>query len=373
MLGSVGDDDQIAAAVERLDLGPLRERLSGRRAWLVGGVARALAGGEDPGGDIDIAVEEEVEPLVAGIEDAPARTHERFGTATVPLPGGAHADLARTRSETYEHPGALPRVEPAPIADDLLRRDFTVNAIAIALDAPHEVLDPFDGRADLGSRTLRVLHPGSFADDPTRAIRAARYSSRLDLAPDPETLGLLATADLSTVSAERRDAELARLAAEERPEAGFALLAEWGLADLGPQRLRLIGEVAEAAAPGSAESVEAVMLVVGGGSDLDRALELAATEPERGSEGVRLAAGLDGAALLVAAAAGAGWVRDRLPSWREVALEIDGNDLIAAGIEPGPAIGAALDGVLARRLDGEVGHGREAELEVALAIARGSI
>ena len=372
MLGSVGDGDRIVTAVEGLDLGPLGERLRGRGAWLVGGVARDIVVGETPGGDVDIAIEEDVEGLVADLADS--RTHERFGTATVSLPGGAHADVARTRSETYERPGALPRVEPAAIGEDLSRRDFTVNAIAVGLDAPHEVLDPFGGRADLATATLRVLHPESFADDPTRAVRASRYCSRLRLRPDVETLGLLRATDLSTISADRLDSELRRLAVEDSAAAGFDLLGDWGLVDLDTERIGLIASIAEAADPDAAAArADAIMLVVEGGPDLDRSRSLASVNPTCPSEGVRLAAGIGEPGLIVAAAAGADWVRDDLPGWQRVRLEINGDDLIGAGIEPGPAIGAALSETLARRLDGELAPGRESELEVALEIARTSI
>ncbi len=177
-------DKDLGADIERLGLGRVGEVLAGADAWIVGGVARALAAGTEPDQDIDIAVDAELEPLLAEL-GLPATRHDRFGTAVVALDDGRHADIARTRTETYAAPGALPDVAPAPIGDDLARRDFTVNAIAIALTPPHRVLDPFAGAADLAAGRLRVLHPRSFADDPTRAIRGARYAARLGLEPDP--------------------------------------------------------------------------------------------------------------------------------------------------------------------------------------------
>ena len=134
-------------------------------------------------GDLDVAVDAELDPILERL-GLPARRHERFGTATVHL-GGRGIDLARTRTERYPEPGALPEVEPAGIEADLSRRDFTVNAMALPLAEPGALLDPFGGAADLRSGTLRVLHDASFADDPTRAIRAARYASRLDLDARP--------------------------------------------------------------------------------------------------------------------------------------------------------------------------------------------
>jgi tRNA nucleotidyltransferase (CCA-adding enzyme) len=100
------------------------------------------------------------------------RSHDRFGTSTVSLDGFTY-DLARSRRETYARPGALPDVSPAPLSEDLLRRDFTVNALAIALvgDLAGTVEAAPRGLEDLQRRTLRVLHDASFIDDPTRALR----------------------------------------------------------------------------------------------------------------------------------------------------------------------------------------------------------
>ena len=166
--GAMTTGNELAAGIERLGLGRVGDVLAGHEAWIVGGVARALVSGSRPDADIDIAVEGDLEPVLAAL-GLPARRHDRFGTAVVALGDGRHADIARTRTESYAHPGALPDVAPAAIGEDLGRRDFTANAIAIALAPPHRVLDPFDGAADLAAGRLRVLHPGSFADDPTRA------------------------------------------------------------------------------------------------------------------------------------------------------------------------------------------------------------
>src|SRR5262249_11114056 len=138
------------------------------------------------------------------------------------------------RTETYSHPGALPTIWPAEdIETDLARRDFTINAIAVPLgEVPVRLIDPSSGQADLAAGVLRVLHPRSFVDDPTRAIRAARYAARFDFEPEPETAALLREADLESVSNERRWSELSRLAAEASAPRGFQLLAEWGLLEL---------------------------------------------------------------------------------------------------------------------------------------------
>jgi tRNA nucleotidyltransferase (CCA-adding enzyme) len=371
---STGND--LTAAVDRLGLGRVGEVLAGFDAWIVGGVARALIAGTPPDADVDIAVDAELEPILERL-GLPAKRHDRFGTAVVDVGDGRHADIARTRVETYAAPGALPDVAPAPIEDDLGRRDFTVNAIAIGVAAPHPVLDPFGGGADLAAGTLRVLHDGSFTDDPTRAIRGARYCARLGLEPDPVTRRLLAAADLGNVTRDRRDAELRRLASEHEAARGFRLLGEWGVLPLAPGAGALLDAVAavrsEPPWAGHAEpGVRATLIAAGVVTGLEEARRLAAARPERPSEGVELAAGTDPAVLLVARAAGGAWIERYLHEWSEVRLEIDGDDLLGAGIARGPAVGAGLGGALRRKLDGELESGREAELEAALEIARRS-
>src|SRR5688572_30270933 len=121
-------------------------------AYLVGGAVRDLLLGRERA-DIDVAVEGDPEELAGRLGGA-ARTHPQFGTVSVEA-GGLTFDLARTRAESYERPGALPSVRPAGITDDLARRDFSVNAIAYPL-AGGELLDPHDGRSDLKAGLLRV-------------------------------------------------------------------------------------------------------------------------------------------------------------------------------------------------------------------------
>lgn len=369
--GNPGDD--LAEPIERLGLGRVGEALAGFDAWIVGGVARALVAGTTPDADVDIAVDADIEPVLDAL-GLPARRHDRFGTAVVALGGARHADIARTRTETYATPGALPDVAPATIAEDLARRDFSVNAIAISLAAPHRVLDPHRGIADLAAKALRVLHDRSFVDDPTRAIRGARYCARLSLGPEPRTRRLLARADLSLVTEDRRDAELRRLAAEHVAAAGFALLDEWGTRPLPAGAAELLVAVERVRTDpvwsGHVEpSVRAMMIAAGAAPGIDRARELAVARPARPSEAVRSAAGVEPAILIVAMAAGGAWIGRYLHEWKDVRLEISGDDLLAAGIRRGPAVGAGLAGALDRKLDGELDGGREAELAAALAIA----
>jgi len=172
-------------------IGRIAEEQDGR-AYLVGGLVRDLWRGATPARrDLDIVVEGDGPVLARDLARALGGSlveHRRFLTASVDTPRFGRIDVATSRSERYEAPGALPRVLPATIADDLRRRDFTVNAMAIELSSrDFGLIDPLGGRLDLARRRLRVLHPLSFVEDPTRIFRAARYAARLGLSPDAAT------------------------------------------------------------------------------------------------------------------------------------------------------------------------------------------
>ena len=175
-------DPELLAAVRRSPSAkPLLARLEDgavATVYLVGGAVRDLLLGDAPT-ELDLCVDGD--PVVLADALGPRRrSHDRFGTCTVEL-DGARFDIARTRREVYAYPGALPDVAPAPIEQDLGRRDFTINAIALALNGEHAGTRlAVDGaESDLRDGILRVLHPGSFRDDPTRLLRLARYAARL--------------------------------------------------------------------------------------------------------------------------------------------------------------------------------------------------
>src|SRR6187200_3214815 len=160
--------------------------------YLVGGAVRDLLLGRGSS-DIDLVVVGDAGKLAARL-GAETVEHERFATAKVEL-DGHEVDIATARTEAYPSPGALPVVEPADsIEADLGRRDFTINAMAVPLSGGDGLIDPHGGRADLENGLLRVLHARSFEDDPTRAIRAARYAARLGLRLEDETEALLRAA-----------------------------------------------------------------------------------------------------------------------------------------------------------------------------------
>jgi tRNA nucleotidyltransferase (CCA-adding enzyme) len=355
--------------------------------YLVGGAVRDLLLGRGRA-DIDLVVEGDPAALAAALGVEPLAAHPRFGTLKVEL-GGEEIDIAAARRETYAAPGALPSVElGAPIRTDLARRDFTVNALAVPLAEPRELVDPYGGQTDLGRGVLRVIHDGSFVDDPTRAIRAARYAARFGFGLEERTEELIRATDLGTVTPERRANELRRLAEEETGVKGLELLAGWDL--VSPRSGGVSGVPGDSkwlAGTGDPElgaglfapahAVDRLLASSPWSEEVDRAEailaaalgpeagegDLASAHPSRPSEGVALARGHDPIELVLARAAGAIWLDDWL-AWREVTLEITGADLTAAGLQ-GPAVGEALAAALAAKLDGEAPT-RADELRVAL-------
>jgi tRNA nucleotidyltransferase (CCA-adding enzyme) len=198
--------------------------------YLVGGTVRDILLGE-PNFDVDIAVEGDAIALAEALADALGgrlRAHGKFGTAVVLYGDGQRVDVVTARTEFYDAPAALPTVEHATIREDLFRRDFTINAMAVSLRGEDfgALIDPFHGREDLAAGRIRVLHNLSFIDDPTRIFRAVRYEGRYGFAMDEHTLRLARgciemglVGDLS--SARLRDELVALL---EEPQAGRAIV-----------------------------------------------------------------------------------------------------------------------------------------------------
>jgi tRNA nucleotidyltransferase (CCA-adding enzyme) len=377
---------------------PLPDALAGdARVWAVGGAVRDLLLGS-AATDVDLVVEGDAvqvaEQLCAAL-DGSLVVHDRFGTATVTA-GGHVYDLATARAETYATPGALPDVRPGTLEEDLLRRDFTVNAIAVALDgrmvaAPHA----FD---DLDARVLRVLHDRSFLDDPTRLLRLVRYATRLGFGVEAGTEALAAAAvaggALTTVTPTRVGSELRLLLREPSALDALVWVAGWPLTpgmaldrDLaaralellpadGRRDLLLLASACRAVSP----AVLAAWLDVLGFVARDRDTVVACAQAQ-GIERRLAAAGrpseiaaavrrvpVEAVALagaLGAEAAARAWLEDL----RHVTLAIDGADLLAAGVPQGEAIGRALAAALRARLDGEAPD-RDAQLATALSVPR---
>lgn len=390
------------------------------QAYVVGGFVRDLLLGVR-NLDLDLLVEPDGAALAQAVAEALDgelfKVESAFRTAKVRLRDGLEIDFATARTESYARPGALPEVEPSSISDDLRRRDFTINAMAISLLPQRfgELLDPFGGRRDLDRRRLRVLHAVSFIDDPTRIFRAVRFEDRFHVQMDRHTeekaRHAIQAGALETITPERLRRQLEELLMRPRPVGGLLRLQELGVfAQLAPGLeldVPLLQSIPGAAdwwvhltdeplgfgvvylagillplGPEAAVEVAETRLRVNG-PDL-KAFEAAV---KRAGEAARLLdleakpaaltallRPLPPEALVLIAASGAACSQgDRvravlerfLGQWRHVKLEIGGADLRAEGFIPGPAFGQALDAALDARLNGEL-KGREAELEFAV-------
>ncbi|MGB2814359.1 MAG: CCA tRNA nucleotidyltransferase [Dehalococcoidales bacterium] len=213
--------------------GELAQR-RGQKLYLVGGVVRDLLL-ERENFDLDLVVEGDAIALAGELADEKKCrlvTHQRFGTAKLAWDGGS-ADLATARSETYAQACALPTVNPSTIRDDLLRRDFTINAMAVALtpDIYGQLLDLYGGMSDLQGKLVRVLHEKSFIDDATRIWRAIRYEQRLSFHLESGTLELVKrdVGYLKEVSGDRIRHELELILKEEFPEKALCRADELGV------------------------------------------------------------------------------------------------------------------------------------------------
>jgi tRNA nucleotidyltransferase (CCA-adding enzyme) len=376
-------------------------------AYLVGGAVRDLLRGAQAV-DLDIAVEGDARSVARALAErlgGQTREHERFGTATVRADDLVF-DLATTRTDSYSEPGALPAVSPAGLSEDLRRRDFTVNAMAVALggDDLGHLYDPCGGLADLEAGTIRILHAGSFLDDPTRLLRAVRYEIRLGfrMDEDSESAARAAIAEeaMSTVSGARVRDELMDLLAEPDVSVGVERMRELGLdralhPALDPDPELVASASLGAAAIGADRGLSALAaLCASAPEELDlwvAGLQLDARDRDAVSRAARVAKRLAGSlrerdhtpselrallegeppealALALALRAPAEPVLRWVTELSRVRLEIGGADLLAAGIPEGPAIGRALEETLRRKLDGLV-RGRDDELATALELA----
>jgi tRNA nucleotidyltransferase (CCA-adding enzyme) len=378
-------------------------------AYLVGGSVRDLLLERPAASHLDLAIEGDARSVARALAErlgGEGREYERFGTAVVEV-GGFEYDMATTRRETYDQPGALPRVEGATLSEDLVRRDFAVNAMAIGLkgDDLGHLYDPHGGLPDLEAGLLRVLHDQSFSDDPTRLLRGVRFEARLDfsLHPDTEVLAreAVGSSALSTVSADRVGRELIKTLEEPAAPTAVRRLKELEVDRAMHPVLAPDPELVASAALGAVTlganrvTAELAAMVVEEPQELDlwvAGLPLEARDRDAVSRAARVAPRISAAlrerehtpselrallageppeALALALALGA--PSEPVLRWTSelsrVGLEIGGGDLLAAGIPEGPAIGRALEETLRRKLDGLV-FGRDEELRTALELAR---
>lgn len=412
--------------------------------YAVGGFVRDLLL-EMPNFDVDLVVEGDAIRLaeaLAAKHGGRVRSHRRFGTAkwlmadsewpvAKQLAALGHSlalDFVTARTEFYEHPTALPTVERSSIKQDLHRRDFTINTLAVRLNPDRwgELLDFYGGRRDLEERLIRVLHSLSFVEDPTRILRAVRFEQRFRFRIEPRTEELIADARdlLDRVSAERIRHELELILAEAEPERAFCRLAELAvLSQLHPQlqcdrwllekaaELRAVLNQARAADPQAppfmtvaADATPRLYLALllyplsaqaqTAFADrfhlrteyrrlLDEVVVVRERLPRLEQNSLRLSeifAALDEtsdeARLLLRVVTDSWLVRQRLDLYqrrlRHVRPILTGDDLRRMGIEPGRIYREILERLRAARLDGEVETRADEEALVHRVLAKGT-
>jgi tRNA nucleotidyltransferase (CCA-adding enzyme) len=367
-------------------------------AYLVGGSVRDLLLGH---AEVDLDLVIEGDALVVG-ETVAARLGATLGapseflTTALDLLDGSHIDLATARQERYAAPAKLPQVEAAGIGEDLRRRDFAVNAMALRLGpaGADDLLDPCGGQSDLAARLIRALHERSFDDDPTRIIRAVRFEQRLGFALEASTEAAarqaIAQRRLEQLSGPRLRDELLKLLAEPDPSRPLRRLQGLGAAQqvlpgalLDAQAYCELGRAAAAVAALQAPGrgwpyLLGVLCCRGDWAWLSERLQLDAgaraviAAMARGARGplpavVRQRRAVPDSTLWEALQARpdgtrvAFWLRGSPPVrrrlereaglLRRVRADIDGGAIQAAGVAPGPAIGVGLRAARAARLD----------------------
>ncbi len=378
----------------------------GVRLYLVGGAVRDALLGLSVA-DVDLVSapgDAEFGRDLAGALGGEVVASSQFGTHKIRA-GGITFDLAMARTESYDHPGALPSVRPAGILDDLARRDFTINAMAVEVGAESwgDIQDEFGCLADLRRGLVRALHDGSFRDDATRILRAARYAGRYDFRIEESTRRALDRdlAYLDAISGDRLRHELERVFDEPRAAPILRILRDAGVLrainpSLGADEAALaqIDEVAIGPERGPtpvmlsllvsslpAEAAPALVRRLNMGADWARVVrdtlalhDIVARLQRSGlrpSEVDDLLRAYDEHALRAGAALAsddlaASWVRRYLDELRHVRPLLDGNDLLALGVARGPKVGELLRTLRCARLDGEV-HTREDEVAYARA------
>jgi tRNA nucleotidyltransferase (CCA-adding enzyme) len=402
LLAQAGRREDIAlvgGAVRDLLLGHWPRELDVTVAGDSAGFARALSASVSPS---ERPYGHAVEPIL----------HERFGTASVAWDYG-RIDIAELRTESYSAPGALPDVRSGSLEEDLARRDFTINAISLALGGERRgKLAAVEGALeDLAAGTLRVLHEQSFRDDPTRLLRLARYAARLTCEIDPATRALAEEAiergALHTVSGGRIGGELWLAAAETDGRASVRMLDELGVLgalgmptpfddELAAEAEALLGHdgarevllmgvalhpVEDAGGTTAFSGLEVMNQLEFSGEMIHRVFPVAngivglADQLIKADEPIDVHSLVDGRSPETVAVAGAlaarrspqvaEHIREWLRKVRHIRLEVNGDDLLEAGVPEGPELGMRLRVAMRRKREGRV-KGRDEELRAAL-------
>ncbi len=367
-----------------------------KRIYLIGGAVRDLLLDKN-NLDIDLSVEGDAVALARELIKETGNKitiHRQFKTAKISWNEWS-IDLATTRRESYARPGALPTVKPGSIDDDLFRRDFSINAMAISLNSQTygRLIDPYSGQRDLKDRLIRVLHTKSFIDDSTRIWRGLRYEQRLDFRLEANTLNLLKRdiAMLDTISGDRIRYELECTLREGHPEKVLRRADELGVLEKINPALRGDGWLAEGYAdarqmslPHKSSVALYMALLAYRLSDEERGqlisylrLPKLAARTLRESGGIRVKLKelayarikpssiyhlLDGyspqAIKVNIIASDSEKARHNMQLYldklRQIKPLLTGNDLMDMGIPPGPRTKEMLNRLLDARLDGEV-------------------
>ncbi len=376
----------------------------GRReaVYLVGGIVRDLLLGS-AGKDLDLVVEGDgigFARALAGRLDGSVTVHGMFGTAVLESSTHGRIDIATARRESYAAPGTLPDVVPGSLLDDMLRRDVTINGMAIRLDGPAtgRLRDDLLGVRDLAARTLRIIHMQTFVEDPTRALRVARLATRLGFRLSPETQQAIDLASrhgaFDALSGERLVREFSLLFGEPDPAAAIAVLASVDLLSrLGPGLAwnvslarsirRLVTRVRSGVPPGpGADPVLATLMILSAAaspkarsalasrlairgrhrerllafSAAHRALSRLAAKSAARSRIARACDRLDPTTLLASQAAGGAGLRKAIARYttqdRVVRPALTADDLMRMGVPRGPHLGRILEALRRARIDG---------------------
>ena len=379
--------------------------------YLVGGAVRDLMLGCTESVDLDIALvgaDGSSFARLAELTGGRIARQSQFVTAKLEL-DALVVDLAMARAEEYPTPGSLPVVRPGTLREDLLRRDFSINAMAVSLNSETwgDVVDLNSGLADLSGRRLRILHEKSFRDDPTRILRAARYLPRLALTPTSDTLNALlqSVSLLDKVSPARARNELDRVFTENDPQGAMRYLSDWGALRAIHPSLEFQSEAwtryaAQAKGlPALERTSLGYAILCCGISDVDanglvrrlnppvavrRAIQEAAMLGRTASSGLlnqpnsELARVLDPSsesALLGVALANGGELGSRISTYlrrhRNLRPRLTGDDLIEMGAPRGPAVGSILERLRNAWLDDDISSASD-ELALAARLVRGS-
>jgi tRNA nucleotidyltransferase (CCA-adding enzyme) len=377
--------------------------------YLVGGTVRDILLGER-NFDVDVVVEGDAIALARAVADkldGRFRAHRKFGTAVVLYGENERLDLVTARSETYHAPAVLPTVAPGTIQEDLHRRDFTINAMAVSLKGENlgELVDPFEGRTDLEAGRIRVLHDRSFIDDPTRILRAIRYEDRYGFRMDEHTVELarqcIATGHVGDLSGARLRDELIALLSEGDVSHAIPRLAELGaekevhphvVADVEAvglfDRLRELNERYQLGVPAWRLGLEALARklppteIAGWLFGLKvrnqdgHQITAAITQGPKIAEGVSndslapadvvtlAEPGDPDAPLFALALTDSPRLHEYFERLRGIRLEISGADIAEMGLAESPRVGEILGELRRRKLNGEL-DGRDSELAAA--------